>query len=173
MTPEVRITLDPTSEGIARLEKLVDRATRKPDLLKNLGEALLDTTRKRFDSQKDPKGTAWTPLRPLTIAIRGNDAPILTVSGNLKGSLNYEVVGDTLRIGPSAIYGPVHQFGATIKAKHGVLTIPLGKAKNTGKFGDTLQVRSVTIPARPFVGYGPEDERAATETAQDWFDLDP
>ncbi|WP_332695225.1 phage virion morphogenesis protein [Bosea sp. (in: a-proteobacteria)] len=63
------------------------------------------------------------------------------------------------------IHGAVHQFGATITGKNGPLRIPL-------KAGGAAYALKVTIPARPYVGFGPEDEKAATETAQDWFDLD-
>lgn len=165
MTGEVRMTIDPGSPGVAKLEKLIQRAENKAGLLKNIGEALLQTTLERFDSQKDPQGRAWAPLKPLTIEARGSSSPILTVSGRLKGSLNYEVSGDALKLGPSAIHGAVHQFGATIKGKKGPLRIPL-------KRGGAAYARQVTIPARPYVGFGPDDGKAATETAQDWFDLE-
>ncbi|MEN5083687.1 phage virion morphogenesis protein [Bosea sp. TWI1241] len=165
MTGQVRIVIDATSDGLAKLEKLIARAERKEALLKNIGDALLKTTSERFDSQKDPQGRAWAPLKPLTVEARGSSAPILTVSGRLRGSLNHEVAGTVLKLGPSAVHGAVHQFGATIKAKNGALRIPL-------KRGGAAYARQVTIPARPYVGFGPSDEKATTETAQDWFDLE-
>ncbi|PZU89075.1 MAG: phage virion morphogenesis protein [Chelatococcus sp.] len=164
MTVEIHVALDTGSEGIAKLEKLIQRAERKSDLLKNVGEALLETTDQRFEDEKDPQGKAWEPLKPLTVELRGASGPILTLSGRLKGSLNYEVSGDTLRLGPSAIHGAVHQFGATIEGKNGPLRMPM-------KGGGAKYARKVTIPARPYVGFGPEDEKATTETVQDWFDL--
>lgn len=166
MTAEIRITIDPGSPGVAKLEKLIQQAENKAGLLKNIGEALLETTRQRFKDQKDPQGRAWAPLKPLTIELRGAAGPILWRSGHLQGdSLSAQIEGDALRIGPSAIYGAVHQFGATIEGKKGPLRIPL-------KGGGAAYALKVTIPARPYVGFGPDDEKAATETSQDWFDLD-
>ena len=165
MSGEIRITIDPGSPGIAKLEKLIKQAENKPGLLKNLGEALLETTDQRFESQEDPQGRSWAPLKPLTVELRGSSGPILTRTGRLRGSLNYEVSGDTLKLGPSAIHGAVHQFGATIEAKGKALRMPM-------KGGGAKYARKVTIPPRPFVGFGPTDEKAATETAQDWFDLE-
>jgi len=39
------------------------------------------------------------------------------------------------------------------------------------KRGGAAYALKVTIPARPYVGFGPEDEKAASETVLDWFDL--
>lgn len=165
MSADIRIYIDPGSEGIAKLEKLVKQAENKAGLLKNIGEALLETTDQRFDDQKDPQGKAWAPLKPLTVELRGASGPILTRTGRLRGSLNYEVSGDTLKLGPSAIHGAVHQFGATIEAKGKALRMPM-------QGGGAKYARKVTIPPRPYVGFGPADEKAAVETAQDWFDLE-
>lgn len=165
MSAEIHIRIDPGSPGIAKLEKLARQAENKAGLLKNIGEALLETTDQRFEDQKDPQGRAWAPLKPLTVELRGASAPILTRTGRLRGSLNYEVSGDALKLGPSAIHGAVHQFGATIVAKGKPLRMPM-------KGGGAKYARKVTVPARPYVGFGPEDEKAATETAQDWFDLE-
>lgn len=151
--PEIRIKIDPGSPGIAQLEKLVERATDREGLLKNLGEALLATTQDRFQSQSDPSGAAWAALAPSTVARRGSARPILRVSGRLYGSLTYQVAGDTLQLGPNTVYAAVHQFGHTFEPR--------------GKSG-----KGVTVPARPYVGYGPADEKAAIETAEDWFSLD-
>ncbi len=165
MSADIRIYIDPGSEGVAKLEKLVKQAENKAGLLKNIGEALLETTDQRFDDEKDPQGKAWAPLKPLTVELRGASGPILTRTGRLRGSLNYDVSGDTLKLGPSAIHGAVHQFGATITAKGKPLRMPM-------QGGGAKYARKVTVPPRPYVGFGAEDEKATTETAQDWFDLE-
>jgi len=39
-------------------------------------------------------------------------------SGHLRRSIHFEVDGDEAQIGTNVIYAPVHEFGATIKAKN-------------------------------------------------------
>ena len=165
MSADIRIYIDPGSEGIAKLEKLVKRAENKAGLLKNIGLTLLRTTEQRFKDQKDPQGKAWAPLKPITVELRGAAGPILNRSGRLLDSLNVTVSGDTLKLGPSAIHGAVHQFGATIEAKGKPLRMPM-------QGGGAKYARKVTVPPRPYVGFGPEDEKATTETVQEWFEPD-
>jgi len=57
---------------------------------------------------------------------------------------------NTVKIGTNKVYGAIHQFGGTIKPKAGkFLVFRLG--------GRTVFARSVTIPARPFLGFGAAD----------------
>lgn len=163
--PVITIRLDPGSPGIVRLEKLERRLERTSDLLKNIGEALLVTTDDRFDSETDPEGKAWAALRPLTVEIRGSASPILTRTGKLRGSVNYQVTGDTLKLGPNTPGAAALQFGAVITGKKGPLAIPGGKK-------GTVFARKVTIVPRPYIGIGKADRTAIEETAQDWFALD-
>lgn len=172
MTAQVRIRIDPSSSGLKALEQLVERATNRPGLLKNIGEALLRTTGDRFRSQTDPEGKPWAPLAPLTVELRGSATPILTRTGRLRGSVAYQVSGDVLRIGPNTVDAAAHQFGATIKAKGKGLRIPAPRrAKGGGP--DAIFVQQVTIPARPYIGFGKADQEATTDTVLDWFDIAP
>lgn len=144
--------------------KLADRMSRTSDLLKNIGEALLETTKERFADETDPDGAKWTPLKPVTVAERGSANPILMRSGALKGSIDYQVEGSTLKVGPSSVYGAVHQFGHTFQVGGGGKK---GKGKKRASGG-----KGVTVPARPYIGIGKADREAVKETTQDWFDLD-
>lgn len=169
----LKVTLDPETE--ARAEKLfgelADRAENIGGGLRNVGEALLQTTDDRFGSQTDPQGKPWAPLSKLTREIRGNDGPILTVSGRLRKSISYEVSGSTLRLGPNAQGDAVQQFGATITPKATTaLRIPL--PAGAGAAAGAVFALRVTIPARPYIGFGPKDEDAAREAIDEWLEVE-
>ncbi|MFD2678038.1 phage virion morphogenesis protein [Camelimonas lactis] len=169
----ITIKFDPDSPGFLQFEKLTGKIeTIAPGLLKNIGDALLATTADRFDSQTAPDGSKWAPLKPLTVMIRGSATPILRVSGELKDSVTRQVEGWSLRIGPNKVYAAAQQFGATIEGSP--LRIPLGKAAKgpAGNKRGAVFVQSVTLTPRPYIGVGPEDERAIQETSEDWFALD-
>jgi phage gpG-like protein len=63
-------------------------------------------------------------------------------------------------VGTNAPYAGVHQRGATIRAKPGKrLAFRIGRA--------TIFARSVTIPARPFLGVSQEDREEIVEIFRD------
>lgn len=172
MTVEIRIALDEASQARADaiLSDLAERAANVEGALRNVGEALLETTDERFDTQTDPSGGKWAPLSGLTLRQRAElghgPGPILTRSRRLRGSVSYQVSGSTLRLGPNTVDAAVHQFGATITPKSAsALRIPLGSQ-------GAVFARSVTIPARPYIGFGPRDEEAARDALEDWLDVE-
>lgn len=131
--------------------EIVERALGKLDplngaqLLEGLARMVQEQTRHRIRSQKTaPDGARWKPNREGTST--------LYRSGALARSIDYAVTGDSAIIGSGLIYAGVHQNGATItpkKAKR--LVFRLGNR--------TVFARSVTIPARPFLGVSAENGR--------------
>jgi len=167
MVAEIRVVVD--GEGEERLRRVVAhlmaRAADRQGALKTIGEALLQTTHERFDEERDPQGRKWKPLSALTRKLRGEAGPILNRSGRLKMSVNYQVEGTRLRIGPNTVDAAVHQFGAVIVPRDKkALRIPAGKG--------AIFTKKVTIPARPYIGFGPKDEQAAMDAIEDWFDIE-
>lgn len=170
----LKITLDKgTAERAEALfGALADRAENVEGGLRNVGEALLQVTDDRFASQTDPEGKAWTPLAALTKEIRGNDGPILTVSGRLRKSITYEVGGSTLRLGPNALGDAVQQFGATIVPKKAsVLRIPLPNGTGGRNAAGAAFSLKVVVPKRPYIGFGAKDEEAAQDAIEEWLEV--
>jgi len=130
--------------------------------LKVIGQAMLKSTRKRFDDQVDPAGHAWKALNP-TYAAGKRGARILQESGmagGLLGSITAQVTGTTLQIGTNKVYGAIHQFGGTIVPR----TYPALVFKLNGRL---YFARKVTIPARPFLGVSEGDRRMIPELVED------
>jgi len=141
-------------EAIHQALRRIRRVAESPAAaLKDAGEYLQRAVDDRFRSETDPEGRPWEPLSEFTKANKRNDK-ILTERGGpgLRGSIHYRVDGDTLEQGTNKIYAAIHQFGGTITAKKGSLAI--GDPK-----GAFAMVKSVRIPARPYLGISDEDQR--------------
>lgn len=133
-------------------------------LLRAIGVGLVETTQARFETATAPDGGPWTALNPAYAATK-KGLGILRESamrGGLQASITYAVAGDSVAIGSGKIYAGVHQFGATIRPKRGAfLRFRLGAGYAT--------VRSVTIPARPYLGIGRADEEAVLDATEAHF----
>lgn len=129
-------------------------------LLAQLGEYTLRTTRDRFKSQTGPDGTAWQALVPWYKKEKSqNMNRVLTLRGFLRGQLVSQVVGSrSVEVGSNLAYAAVHQFGATIKPKSGKLLAFRGHV-----------AKSVTIPARPYLGLSEDDKNELVERTLDWL----
>ena len=81
-----------------------------------------------------------------------NVKQVLNTTGKAQGNLGRSIVmipqeaNLLVRVGPEAIYGAVHEFGATIHPVKGEFLW------FEGKDGGLVHVRKVTIPARPYLG---------------------
>ena len=149
------------TDAVARLGGVL-----KSGLLKAIGVALVEETQSRFDAGVDVWGTRWQPLLPAYEAIKRGPG-ILRASLMLQRSITFQVSGGTVSVGSNRIYAAVHQFGATIKPVNGkALKFKLGGQGKKGNKAGFVQAKSVHIPARPYLGFGPKDERAVLEVLQ-------
>lgn len=142
---EIEVNFDGLEHGLTRLAELGRDMT---PVTRQLAGVLADAPERAFAGQRDPvTGNAWHPLSPVTIGRRakaGHDGPILQVRGQLAGSLHADYGPDHATVGTNVPYAPTHQFGA-----------------KKGAFGTTKRGGPIPwgdIPARRFLGVGPEDE---------------
>jgi phage virion morphogenesis protein len=146
--------------GLARLQAgLHSRA----GLLNTLGEYLVESSKQRIrDGGPAPDGTPWKPLQPLTLELKKNkDHGILWDSGMLKDTLAFDLEGDeAVAIGSMMVYARIHQLGGTIKPKGG------RKALNVPGRGFR---RTVTIPARPYLGVSSADKAILERKVIAWL----
>ena len=112
-----------------------DRLRRFASRLPNLGEDVItvaaETVREqtvhRFSTKRPPDGGTWKP-----------SPNSMQDTGNLMDNIRRIVHGTTARVGPTVVYGPIHQFGGTI---------------------NTRRASGIVIPARPYLGVNSRDSR--------------
>lgn len=169
----IRITLDEHAldEANEILGRLADRAENISGGLGNVGEALNNTHRARFEQGIAPDGSAWKPLSEWTKAQKRGPG-ILREGGYLLGSMNYRVTGNVLEHGFNTPYAAAQQLGSTHKITPrkpgGVLAIP-NPGGNRPIFARSA---TVTIPARPYSGWGQMETEAAREAVDEWLEVE-
>lgn len=157
---QVDITLDDAAvrEAFARLMGLMSDTT---PMTRAIGVGLVSNTHARFEREVAPDGSSWAPLNP-AYARGKQGSGILRGSamrGGLMGSVTYDAGRDSVAVGSNKVYAAIHQLGGTIKprsASH--LVFNLG--------GAPVFARSVTIPARPYIGVSAEDEEMILDTIE-------
>lgn len=127
------------------LEKLIGRIRNPVTFYAAASELMLDQTQTRFREQRDPYGAAWKELSSATVQARGSSSPILEVTGALRGG--------------------IHAAPSTSQAKVQTLALPYAAIQNEG--GEAGVDLSVTLPARPYFGFGDDDIRELTELAEE------
>lgn len=167
------IDLDADS-AIAYLQGLAGRLDDTRPLLLEIGEEVMDSTKRRFATGTAPDGTAWAPNTETTIlmylagrgGVYGKDGrltkkgagavmgkkPLIGETGNLASTIDYQLDGDSaVLIGTPEIYGGVQQFGAD-----------RGSLGGGAPWGD--------IQARPFLGLSGDDERVILDLVEGYLD---
>lgn len=134
----MRIQIEYDGADVTRmLQRLIDAGINPRPALKEIGEELVDSTKKRFETTTGPDGAPWKRNAASTIKRKGRDRP-LTGGGALMDQINYQLTGnDTLEVGSPTKYAAMQQFGGA-------------KSAFPHLWGD--------IPARPFLGISGEDE---------------
>ncbi|MDR3561902.1 MAG: phage virion morphogenesis protein [Negativicutes bacterium] len=131
-----------------QLEKLINFDF--TGLHKNIGAAMVSSTQKRFKDEKGPDGTAWTK----SIRAKTEGGQTLTDTARLKNSITYQATPEGVAEGTNLIYA------STMQGKDGKDTVIQAKTKKFLRFkiGNRFSMKkSVTIPARPFLGLSPDD----------------
>ncbi len=113
-----------------------------------IGKAMVESTKQRFDRGESPEGNPW----PISLRAQFEGGKTLVDKAHLKQSITHIADQNGVEWGTNMHYAATHQFGATI----------------TPKSADALRfsipgigfvtTKSVTIPARPFIGLSIEDE---------------
>ena len=161
----IRIDLD-DKELRATLSRLVAFGHDLSPVTAEIAAHILRVTGDAFEQERDPAtGSAWAPLSEVTLRQReksghvGSDgAKKLQASRNLLKSIVADFDAESAVVGTNLVYATTQQFGAErgefghgqFKTKKGSFPIPWGN-----------------IPARPFLGVSPEDERAITDIISD------
>jgi phage gpG-like protein len=136
-------------EGVlAALSRLALEGSGKRELLDLIGIGEAENTRLRFVDQKGPNGQAWTP----SIRAKTQGGDTLRDTGRLLNSITHVTSADYVEVGTNVLYAAMMHEGGTINATGGgYLKFKIGNRWSSKK--------SVTIPARPFLGLDSEGEQ--------------
>lgn len=158
MTATIRITAEDL--GIAAALRRVEAAAGDlSDLMDMVGAQIEDAVAGRFEEGRGPDGSPWKPS--LGAAVEGR--PTLVASARLRDSVTREVGPGHVDVGTNVIYAAIHQFGGEIRPRSApALAFRLAD----GRF---VRAGKVTIPARPYLGFGPEDETAIARISERFF----
>lgn len=168
MTITVQVDSQPVVDA---LSQLLQRGQNLAPALKEIGEDLAESTKRRFATSTGPDGEKWAANSNVTIlqylggfkgsykkdgsltkkgtARLGAKKPLIGESRALSTTITYRVEGNTLSVGSPMVYAAMQQFGGT-------------KSSFTHLWGD--------IPARPFLGLSAEDERNILEILSSFLD---
>lgn len=136
---------------LAAFTRLRAVTTASQSLMRAIGVGLVTTTQQHFRDETDPDGNAWAPLNPAYAEIKRGPG-ILRASLMLQRSITFEAGVASVTVGSNRIYAAIHQFGGKIVPKNAkALQFKMGAA------GGFVRVQSVTIPARPYLGFGAKE----------------
>ena len=137
-------------EILRALQNLINRTGNIRPALREIGDALVESTHKRFGTTTAPDGTQWELNSVLsTLLYKDHDRPLTGETGKLNDQITYNLIGnDTVEIGSTMEYAAMQQFGGT-------------KAEFPHLWGD--------IPARPFLGISSDDEEKILSIIQDYL----
>lgn len=156
MSFRLNITLDDTQAAAAFAGLIALGADLRAEVFAPIGVALEATTLQRFDSGTGPDGEAWVP----SLRARVQGGKTLVDLGHLRDSIHSRPEDHAVEIGTAHKAAAIHQFGGVITAKSGALRFALAD-------GGFATVKSVSMPARPFVGLSAEDGRIVEGIAAD------
>jgi len=131
-------TIELNDEEIRRaLNNLLATAGNLNPVLSEIGEHLVESTKRRFGALTGPDGGHWEDNSPVTVERKGRNQP-LTEHGSLGEQIHAQLLGNnTLAVGSSMEYAAMQQFGGS-------------RSEFPNLWGD--------IPARPFLGISGDDK---------------
>lgn len=133
-------------DGLAGIEgalRSLGSADARVEVLEVVGAIAESAARERIaDTKTAPDGEPWAPWAARTARRRQDRHSLLSFEGDLADSLGWEVAADgsQVEIGSPLVYAAVHQLGSEEDDPH-------------------------PIPARPYLGFSPDDQAAAEAAA--------
>lgn len=131
----------------ARLEAGARAAVDFTVPMRAIADTMRTATVERFEDERGPDGQRWQPSRRAV----EEGGLTLTDRGHLRQSITAASDANSALAGTNLVYAAIHQFGGTIRAKGAAGG---GKRALRTPFGPR---GSVTMPARPFLGFSPAD----------------
>lgn len=126
------------AEVLAALQRLRDRVGNIRPALADIGEAMAESTKRRFGTMTGPDGVLWEANSPVTLSRKTGSRPLTGTTGELMDSIDSQLDGAfAVAIGSNKDQAAMMQFGGT-------------KEEFPHLWGD--------IPARPYLGISEADK---------------
>jgi phage virion morphogenesis protein len=149
----------------AAFERLARVVSDPEPVLRAIGVGGVELVQTRFQKAEDPEGNPWRPLNTAYAAEKRGPG-ILRESGmrgGLMASVTFKTTSDSVAWGSNKVHAAIHQLGSTITPKKGDrLFFRIG--------GALVAAKSVTIPARPYLGIGKDEEEMMLDVVEGALD---
>jgi phage gpG-like protein len=159
-----------TAEADAVLAELERRLLDKTELMQDIGELMVESTRQNFVVGTSPDGIPWAPKSQATLdayEARGETVstkPLIGPSKTLSTTIFAQPTPTSVAWGSNMIQAAVMQFGA----QAGQFGARIGRDKNGRDF--IMSIPWGDIPARPFIGVGTDDRDAIIATTKEFLE---
>jgi phage virion morphogenesis protein len=159
----IKIKVNIRDEVSAHLGRLVEIMRDTTPLMREIAQTMQEAVDEAFDRECDPvTGAAWPELTKSYREQRaeaGHDGKMLQLSGALATSILKRVAHNVAQVGTNKPYAAAHQFGAKtgpheIRARH--KRALRFRGKNGILYRKSVKHPGSNIPARPYLGVGPE-----------------
>ncbi|EGF92425.1 phage virion morphogenesis protein [Asticcacaulis biprosthecium C19] len=144
----------------AYVNEIIRRLENALPLMQDIAFYGEETTQERIaDTNVGPDGQAWKQ----SARAKADGGRTLFAEGNLHNDISSEATADSAIWGANLIYARIHQEGGVIEATNGKA---LHFAMPGGGF---VTVKSVTIPARPYLGLSAENLEVIDGKIESYF----
>ncbi len=186
MIHDAHITYD-DHEVLAVLNGIILRIENPTELMSQVGEALIDSTKRRFATSSSPSGARWAPDRAATVtsyieSVYGRSGKAFSARKSHRGELTRfglgaammkkPLIGETKRLS-SEIFYQVNPHGSSLRIGSSLVYAAAQQfGMKKGYAGRTKRGSPIpwgTIPARPFLGVSNRDRQTIMDLARDWL----
>jgi len=175
--PGVSISVN-ASDALDQLAGYLQRIEHPRGMYERIGASLVASTQHRFETGIGPDGSPWPP----SLRVLAHGGKTLVLSGRLMRSQTFIASDQGVEVGSNAVYAAIHQFGGIIRQaareavlhfKHNARTgrTRFAKANSKANYAKKVEIgaRTITMPARPFLGLDDDDNREIIAIAEDWI----
>ncbi|MFT8896760.1 MAG: phage virion morphogenesis protein [Acetobacter sp.] len=154
-----------TGPIISALDRIAAIGRNPGRVLEAVSEQVIKSTRHRMEAGIDPRGVRWdsyAPLNPLYASEKKGFGILRGPQQHLYKSIVSYVDGNRLVWGSNLDYARIHLLGGVIRPKNArALVFWMG--------GQKFQRGSVTIPARPYLGFTDEDRETLVGELEEYL----
>lgn len=113
-----------------KLLELADSVKNSKKILRKIGHTIKNYADEKFETEGSYQGEKWEEWKPSTkkkrIKMKRGKGKILSLSGELRESLDDKITADSVEVGTNKKYAAIHNFGGDVKKRSGG-TFPMPK----------------------------------------------